>query len=139
MKKKKPINPAKYEQEWREFNRSLKSNRWEPISLQAYIDYLHGKPLVQKLSKSNASIKSKLPSYRIPPELDHSKYKSATYNSYHPTKKSIMDPVSLSKESEETRTEIIAKSKRIAIAYSKGAYQYVSDGTDPTTIGRKNI
>jgi hypothetical protein len=48
-----------------------------------------------------------------------------------------MDQAKLAKESPEVRDAIIAKSKRIAIAYSKGAYQYVSDETDAKTIGRK--
>lgn len=51
---------------------------------------------------------------------------------------SVMDPAQLAKESPEVREAIIAKSKRIAIAYSKGAYQYVTDETDAKTIGRKN-
>lgn len=49
-----------------------------------------------------------------------------------------MDPVQLAKESPEVQEAIIAKSKRIAIAYSKGAYQYVTDETDAKTIGKKN-
>ena len=51
---------------------------------------------------------------------------------------SVMDAAQLAKETEEVRAEIIAKSKRIAIAYNKGAYQYVSDESDAKTIGRKN-
>lgn len=51
--------------------------------------------------------------------------------------RSVMDPVSLAKESPEVRDAIIAKSKRLAPAYNKGAVQYVSDETDPKTIGRK--
>jgi hypothetical protein len=46
-----------------------------------------------------------------------------------------MDPVALAKESPETQAAIIAKSKRIAIAYNKGAYQYVTDETDPKSLG----
>lgn len=49
--------------------------------------------------------------------------------------KSIMDPFNLQKESEEVQEAIIAKSKRVAIAYNKGGYQYISDETDPTTLG----
>ena len=51
------------------------------------------------------------------------------------TTKSVMDPVNLAKESPETRAAIVAKSKRIAIAYNKGAYQYVTDETDPKSLG----
>jgi hypothetical protein len=52
-------------------------------------------------------------------------------------KNSIMDPIALAKESPEVRDQIIAKSKRIAIAYSKGAYQYVTEETDIKSVGRK--
>jgi hypothetical protein len=48
---------------------------------------------------------------------------------------SMMDPVALQKETPQVREAIIAKSKRIAIAYNKGAYQYVSDETDPASLG----
>lgn len=48
---------------------------------------------------------------------------------------SMTDAAVLAKEPEHIREAIIAKSKRIAIAYNKGAYQYVTDETDPKTIG----
>jgi len=48
---------------------------------------------------------------------------------------SIMDPFNLQKEAPEVQEAIIAKSKRVAIAYNKGGYQYISDETDPTTLG----
>ncbi len=51
--------------------------------------------------------------------------------------RSVMDPIALAKESPETRSAIISKSKRIAPAYNKGAAQYLSDEIDPKTIGRK--
>lgn len=50
---------------------------------------------------------------------------------------SVMDPVNLARETPAVRDAIIAKSKRLAPAYNKGAVQYVSDETDPKTIGRK--
>lgn len=134
MKKKAISNPKKYETEWRAFNKRLRSTHFEPITLEAYIDYLHGKPLKTKVKPSTP----KLPSYKIPKELDHSVYKSSSdFSGIHPTRNSIMDPISLLREDEETRNAIIEKSKRIAIAYNKGSYQYITDGTDPKTIGRK--
>lgn len=56
-------------------------------------------------------------------------------NACNTARNSVMDAASLAKEPEHVREAIIAKSKRIAIAYNKGAYQYVTDGTDPKTIG----
>jgi hypothetical protein len=49
-----------------------------------------------------------------------------------------MDRTSLDKEPEHVREQIIAKSKRIALMYNKGAYQYISDEIDITTIGTRN-
>lgn len=51
--------------------------------------------------------------------------------------RSIMDPRALANESPETRREIISKSKRIAPAYSKGAYQLITEGMDVSDLGRK--
>lgn len=40
-------------------------------------------------------------------------------------------------ESAATIAEIERKKKKVAPAYNKGAVQYLTDGTDPATIGRK--
>lgn len=56
-------------------------------------------------------------------------------NACFTARQSMTDAATLAKEPEHIREAIIAKSKRIAIAYNKGAYQYVTDETDPKTIG----
>jgi hypothetical protein len=40
-------------------------------------------------------------------------------------------------ESAATIAEIERKKTRVAPAYNKGATQYITEGTDPTTLGRK--
>ena len=40
-------------------------------------------------------------------------------------------------EKPDTVKEIERKKTRIAPAYNKGATQYITDGSDPTTLGRK--
>lgn len=35
------------------------------------------------------------------------------------------------------KKEIAAKKERVAIAYNKGAYMYITPGQDPKSIGRK--
>lgn len=40
-------------------------------------------------------------------------------------------------ETAETVKEIERKKKRIAPAFNKGATQYITDGADPSTLGRK--
>jgi len=42
-----------------------------------------------------------------------------------------------SQESKETIQEINKKRSRIAPAYSKGSYQYITDAADAKTLGRK--
>lgn len=61
--------------------------------------------------------------------------KSLETNACFTARQSMTDAATLAKEPEHVREAIIAKSKRIAIAYNKGAYQYVTDDTDPKTIG----
>lgn len=50
-------------------------------------------------------------------------------------KNGIME--NLHKESPETQKEILAKAKRLAPAYSKGAYQYITPGSDVMDLGKK--
>jgi hypothetical protein len=40
-------------------------------------------------------------------------------------------------ETVATIKEIERKKTKVAPIYSKGAFQYLTDGTDPATIGRK--
>jgi hypothetical protein len=37
----------------------------------------------------------------------------------------------------DAATSIISKSRRIGLAYSKGGYQYITDGTDLKAMGKK--
>ena len=60
-----------------------------------------------------------------------------TSTQFLPSRNSVMDAAQLAKESPEVREAIIAKSKRLAPAYNKGAVQYVTDGADIETLGRK--
>ena len=61
--------------------------------------------------------------------------KSLQTNACFTARQSMTEAASLAKEPKHIQEAIIAKSKRIAIAYNKGAYQYVTDETDPKTIG----
>ena len=60
-----------------------------------------------------------------------------TTTQFVPARINVMDPVQLAKETPEVRDAIIAKSKRLAPAYSKGAVQYVTDDADVQSLGRK--
>jgi hypothetical protein len=60
-----------------------------------------------------------------------------TTTTFIPSRKSMTDPMTLAKESQEVRDAIIAKSKRLAPLYSKGPVQLMTEGTDYKTVGRK--
>jgi hypothetical protein len=60
-----------------------------------------------------------------------------TTKQFLPSRNSVMDAAQLAKEAPEVRDAIIAKSKRLAPAYSKGAVQYVTDDADVQSLGRK--
>ena len=50
---------------------------------------------------------------------------------------SMTDPMTLRKESPETRAAILAKASRIAPLYNKGNYQYVTEEQHPSR-GKRN-
>jgi hypothetical protein len=81
---------------------------------------------------------NKIPSLATPPGRSTAHIKSLDPTNMSPALvHSIMDPKELAKESPETRAAIIAKSQRLAPAYNKGAFQYITDGADMSDIGRK--
>jgi len=53
----------------------------------------------------------------------------------HTNNRSVM--ANLHKESEATREAILAKAARTAPLYSKGPYQYITDGTNLDDVGKK--
>ena len=91
-----------------------------------------------KLVKLNTN---KIPDYSYCRRAGSDQYRDIkshiTSTQFVPAIKSMMNPVTLAQESEETRNEIIAKSKRIAPLYSKGPVQFMSEDTDYKTVGRK--
>ena len=93
---------------------------------------------ISKLVKLNTN---KIPDYSYCRRAGSDQYRDikshTTSTQFVPAVKSMMNPVTLAQESEETRNEIIAKSKRIAPLYSKGPVQFMSEDTDYKTVGRK--
>jgi hypothetical protein len=116
------------------FNRTYRKPKNEkPLTIEEYTRYLYGKGLpATKVVKERKQLKSfDIPVwaknvYDIP---------SAASTNHIAVKNSIMER--LSNESEETRTEIINKKNRIALPYSKGAYQYITDADLAKCLGRK--
>jgi hypothetical protein len=85
---------------------------------------------VNKIPLLNPNIAARIKEQKQYKSID-SGIKGAVYS------KSMMDPLQWRGESKDVVDSIKHKSTCIAPAYSKGAYQYVSAGTDPSDIGRK--
>lgn len=130
MKRLKPTK--KLELERIEFNKKYRKGQSD-LTMDQYIDYVTGKGLPSPLLKvSRTPLKAMtLPSWAV--TTHH--IPSATATDYVAVKNSIMER--LDSESEETRAAILKKKNQIALPYSKGAYQYVSDPELAKCLGRK--
>lgn len=116
------------------FNRQYrKPNKERPLTIEEYARYIYGKGLPgPKFSAKKKSLKSlTIPVWAVDPY----NIPSIEPSNYIATKNSIMDR--LDKESEEVKAEILRKKNRIALPYSKGAYQYVTDENLTPCLGRK--
>lgn len=54
-----------------------------------------------------------------------------------PRKRSVMEAVLRGSETGAAAAGILDKAKRIAPLFNKGGHQFITEGADPTTIGRK--
>lgn len=116
------------------FNRRYrKSNNERPLTIEEYARYVYGKGLPQaKPVKSTTRLKAaSIPSWANDPYA----IPSAQLTDHVPLKNSIMERIH--NESDEVKKEILDKKNRIAIPYSKGAYQYITDAELAKCLGRK--
>ena len=96
---------------------------------------------VKKYSQKYTLSTSQLPDYkfvsRVGAEVAQTVPSLVTTTQFIPHRTGMMDPTKLSKESPEVQEAIIAKSKRLAPAFNKGAVQYITDDAEIQTLGRK--
>ncbi len=92
-----------------------------------------------KLDKENFKSSNKIPTYKIPHrDTDHIPSLPMDFDPNATARDSIMErALHNDNESQETKDEIIRKSKCLAPAYPKGAYQYISDETLVPIINKK--
>lgn len=94
----------------------------------------------EKLDRQNFKSSNKIPNYSRTPRPDPSRDIPSRPMDFAPdatARDSIMERALRGEESEETRKEIIRKSKCLAPAYNKGAAQYVGTTDDAKDLGRK--
>lgn len=83
-----------------------------------------------QLKNKKDKYKVDIPNYKV-----YNKYELSNKIEKTPGKNGVME--NRFKESPSVRAEIEAKAKRVAPAFNKGAIQYITDGTDPATLGKK--
>ena len=116
------------------FNRTYrKPNKERPLTIEEYARYVYGKGLPKtKIESSKKQLK-----FQGVPDWANNPYviPSAKSTDHIALKNSIMDR--LDAESDDVKAEILAKKNRIALPYSKGAYQYITDADMTKCLGRK--
>ena len=123
-RKKKKVDPSKYEADWRKHNKFLKSLRSPVITLDEYIDYIHGRRSVtvaRQSPKLEAEVRllAPAPYRRETPDIPSS---------------GDMAGVALKKE-----TPVYTGNAVIGQAYNKGGLQVLSaqEASDPMTGKRR--
>lgn len=131
--KKKTLN--KLEQliaDHKAYNAQYKHDKRLQMQLSEYIAWVNGKTKLKRTKQRSVTLTK--PSWanttdHIPSVIGTSKATLSKSTMVEKAKLGIIDG--------EAADSIISKSKRIGIAYSKGGYQYITDGTDLKTIGKK--
>jgi hypothetical protein len=120
-RRKKKVNPQKYETEWRKHNKFLKRMQLSPITLQEYVDGCFGK--VKKSTKVDTWKPD--PVFRRPVE-------------YIPSHGVKGVPDSSFKRTEEYKYQV-SQNYIIGQAYNKGGWQVLSraEADDPNTGKRR--
>lgn len=101
--------PSKEELELPKFNKWLKTQGIEPITLAQYNTYLHGGGLPCKKNKFTKPI-NKIPSYIIPADRDPNRFMS------------VQTTDAISGKKDDSYKLEISKQYPVAIAYNKGGY-----------------
>lgn len=132
-RKKKKINPAKYEAEWRKYNKFLKSLRSPVMTLDEYIDYRHGKYKSKSEKCYGSTAVSKTASWGSTPCSDANSYRRETKD--YP---SLSNRVPVGVATKKTYP-VYTGNAVIGQAYNKGGLQVLSasEANDPSTGKRR--
>lgn len=105
---------------------------------------MHQLELCQKVGLSVQQLKTKqkfkpIDTYSLSYRGQHNIRISVDSGSGIAAKKSIMDEMVLQREKPEVAEAIRQKARRTAPLFNKGGLQYISDGEDLTSIGKKVV
>lgn len=132
MKKKTLTKLEQLEADHKAYNAQFKHDKRLQMRFQDYVAWVTGKTKLKRTR--SAPIQLAKPVWanttdHIPSVISTAKASLSKNTMVEKAKMGMFD--------EDSANSIISKSKRIGIAYSKGGYQYITDGTDLKTIGKK--
>jgi hypothetical protein len=134
-KRRNPPSEAKlkvWRGEWKKHCKVFRENRLRPPTFDEFVERVYG-----YVPERPVEVAKKPDPVLEESRRHREKYRSMEGETYVPYERTVMDPRSLEAEDEQTRKAILAKSRRIAPAYNKGAASYVTDGMDTQELGRK--
>jgi hypothetical protein len=123
--------------EWKAYNKRSKSSNIS-MSFEEYKSWVLNVSTSRKKSISKITKEPHLAKPSWASNTDHIQSVNFSNHTHQPTRNTMMEKVRMGFETGEAAAEIINKSKRIGLMYSKGTYGYITDGTDVKDLGKKN-
>lgn len=124
---------AKLKEDWKNYNAQYKSQPKLKMSYDEYETWVMGtgKKLTTHKSLANTFGRPSWANSEVIPSLIGKGRTNMSRNS-------VVERVTRGEITGEAAEAVMAKSKRIGIAFSKGGYQYITEGTDLKTLGKKS-
>lgn len=132
MKKKSLTKLEQLIADHKSYNDQYKHDKRLQMQFNEYVAWLNGKTKLKRTQKGTVQLTKPVwanTTDHIPSVIGTAKVTLSKSTMVEKAKLGIIDG--------DAASSIISKSKRIGIAYSKGGYQYITDGTDLKTIGKK--
>lgn len=125
---------AKIKEDWKKYNSQYKTQPKLRMSYEEYYNWVMGTTKLKSQSHKTLSNTFGKPSWATKDDIPSVIGTSKTTMS----RNSMVEKVARGEITGEAADAVIAKSKRIGIAFSKGGYQYITEGTDLKTLGKKS-
>lgn len=124
---------SKLQADWKSYNAQYKSQPKLRMSYEEYYNWVMGtgkKPTTSKSLDNTFGRPVWATANNIPSLIGTSKTNMS--------RNSMVEKVTRGEITGEDAEGVMAKSKRIGIAFSKGGYQYITEDTDLKTLGKKS-
>jgi hypothetical protein len=124
---------AKLKDDWKKYNAQYKSQPKLRMTYAEYESWVMGtvkKPTTHKSLDNTFGRPVWANANNIPSLIGTSKTNMS--------RNSMVEKVTRGEITGEAADQVMAKSKRIGIAFSKGGYQYITEDTDLKTLGKKS-